>query len=152
MKLVKTSDRYNSALKRRELVFFLDHISSGTPRLYDVKKIIANEYDTNEEKVFVLKLETLKGTNRTTGIAEIYDQKERIMSAWARSTLRCSEGSMCKNTEITSLSQDMSTLDKDMVWNPLLRHWICIDCYNFYYESDSAKEELENLLKKENLL
>ena len=77
MKLVTTSDKYNSALQRRELVFFMDHVSSGTPRLYDVKKIIAQEYKTNEEKIYVLKLETLTGTNRTTGIAEIYDQTER---------------------------------------------------------------------------
>ena len=77
MKLVKTVDKYNSALKRRELVFFIDHVLSGTPRLYDVKKIIAQEYNTNEEKIYVLKLETLTGTNRTTVIAEIYDQKER---------------------------------------------------------------------------
>jgi ribosomal protein S24E len=77
MKLVKTSDKYNSALKRRELAFFIDHMSSGTPRLYDVKKIIAQEYNTNEEKIYILKLETLTGTNRTTGIAEIYDQTER---------------------------------------------------------------------------
>lgn len=77
MKLIKTADRYNSALKRRELVFFVDHVSSGTPRLYDVKKLIAQECNTNEEEVYVLKLETLTGTNRTTVIAEIYDQKER---------------------------------------------------------------------------
>ncbi len=77
MKLVKTADKYNPALKRRELVFFIDHVLSGTPRLYDVKKIIAQEYNTNEEKVYVLKLETLTGTNRTTVIAEIYDQTER---------------------------------------------------------------------------
>lgn len=77
MKLVKTSDKYNSALKRRELAFFMDHVSSGTPRLYDVKKIIAQEYNTNEDKIYILKLETLTGTNRTTGIAEIYDQIER---------------------------------------------------------------------------
>jgi ribosomal protein S24E len=77
MKLVKKSDRYNSALKRRELIFFTDHMSAGTPRLYDVKKTIAQEYNTNEENVFVLKLETLRGTNRTSVIAEIYDQTER---------------------------------------------------------------------------
>ena len=77
MKLIKTSEKYNHVLQRRELVFFIDHISSGTPRIYDVKKTIAQEYNTNEENVFVLKLETLTATNRTTAIAEIYDQKER---------------------------------------------------------------------------
>ena len=77
MKLIKTADKYNSALKRRELVFFIDHVSSGTPRLYDVKKVIAQEYNTNEEDVYVLKLKTLTGTNRTSGIAEIYDQTHR---------------------------------------------------------------------------
>ncbi len=77
MKLVKTSDSYNSVLKRRELIFFIDHVLSGTPRLYDIKKIISQEYNINEEKIYILKLETLTGTNRTTGIAEIYDQTER---------------------------------------------------------------------------
>ena len=77
MKLIKSADKYNSALKRRELVFLIDHVSSGTPRLYDVKKVIAQEYNANEEDVYVLKLETLTGTNRTSGIAEIYDQTHR---------------------------------------------------------------------------
>jgi ribosomal protein S24E len=76
MKLKKVSDRYNPAFKRRELAFFIDHASSGTPRLYDVRKTLAEEHNVNEEHVYVLKLNTLTGTNRTRGTAEIYDQPE----------------------------------------------------------------------------
>ena len=82
----------------------------------------------------------------------VYNQKESLIESWSRSILRCSEGFTCKSLEVRPLNQDMSSLDKDMVWNPLLKHWICIDCYNFYYKSRSAKLELENFLRKKNLL
>jgi len=77
MKLKKTSERYNPIFKRRELIFFIDHASSGTPRLYDVRKLIADENSMNEDSVYVLKLNTLLGTNRTIVMAEIYDDPER---------------------------------------------------------------------------
>lgn len=77
MKLKKTSERYNPVFKRRELTFFIDHVSSGTPKLYDVRKLIADENKINEDNVYVLKLNTLLGTNRTIGMAEIYDDPER---------------------------------------------------------------------------
>jgi len=79
----------------------------------------------------------------------IYDKKDSIMTALDSSILRCSEGSTCKSREVMPLAQDISTLDKDMVWNPLLRHWICIDCFNFYYKSESARNELEEFLKQD---
>lgn len=82
----------------------------------------------------------------------LYDEKERIINAWSHSILRCSEGSMCKNSELCNFYQEIETLDKDMVWNPLLKHWICIDCYNSSYRTDSAKKELEDYLKQTNLL
>ncbi len=81
----------------------------------------------------------------------IYDKKESIMKTLNSSILRCSEGSTCKSREIMPLTQDILTLDKDMVWNPLLRHWICINCYNFYYKSESAKRRLEEFLKQDDL-
>lgn len=82
----------------------------------------------------------------------IYDKKESLMTARDHSILRCAEGSTCKSIEIESLAQELSTLDKDMVWNPLLKHWVCIDCYDFYYKSDSAKKELKYFLKQNDLL
>ena len=82
----------------------------------------------------------------------IYDKKNNLIAAKDHSLLRCAEGSTCKSIELRSVSQDMSTLDRDMVWNPLLKHWICINCYNFYYKSDSARRELEDYLRQNNLL
>lgn len=79
----------------------------------------------------------------------IYNKKESLVSAQNNSILRCSEGSTCKSSEISMLTQELSTLDKDMVWNPLLKHWICIDCYNFYYKSESAKERLDEFHKQD---
>jgi len=84
MKLKKTSESYNSVFKRRELVFFIDHVSSGTPRLYDVRKSLAKEYNANEDNVYILKLNTLAGTNQTLGIAVIYDHLERAEALIAK--------------------------------------------------------------------
>lgn len=78
----------------------------------------------------------------------IYDKKESVMASLNNSILRCSEGSTCKSGELIPLTQEISTLDKDMVWNPLLKHWICINCYNFYYKSESAKKRLEDFLNQ----
>ncbi len=81
--------------------------------------------------------------------SNICDMGQQLMDAWSHSILRCSEGSSCKSSSgLRLLTSEISTLDKDMVWNPLNKHWICIDCYNFYYKSESAKRELENFLRQ----
>ncbi|MFX0060089.1 MAG: hypothetical protein ACFE8J_17470, partial [Candidatus Heimdallarchaeota archaeon] len=42
-----------------------------------------------------------------------------------------------------------ATIDKDKVWNPILRSWICIDCYINYYITDEKKESLRRAIEKE---
>ncbi|MFX1323037.1 MAG: hypothetical protein ACFFAQ_15485 [Promethearchaeota archaeon] len=73
------------------------------------------------------------------------------MTTLNNSILRCSEGSTCKSRELMPLAQEISTLNKDMVWYPLLKHWICINCYNFYYKSESTKKRLEDFLNQNDL-
>ena len=73
MELTPTRDVYNPLLKRREVAFFVDHGVSATPKLHDVRKLLAARYGASEETVFVRKLETLTGTTRAVGEAELYD-------------------------------------------------------------------------------
>jgi ribosomal protein S24E len=70
------SESSNPILKRKELSFFIDHTSLGSPRLTEVRKSLAEKFGVNEDLVYILKLDTRTGTNRTYGGAEIYDTLE----------------------------------------------------------------------------
>jgi len=76
MEIRITRDAYNSLLRRREVSFSVDHNSSSTPKLYDVRKAIAARFGAQEDIVFVRNLETLTGTTRAVGEAEVYDSAE----------------------------------------------------------------------------
>jgi ribosomal protein S24E len=76
MEIRITRDAYNPLLRRKEVSFFVDHVSSFTPKLYDVRKAIAVKFGVQEEIVFVKNLETLTGTTRAVGKAEVYDSEE----------------------------------------------------------------------------
>ena len=80
MDITPTRDLYNPVLKRREVTFFVDHGVAATPKLYDVRKQLAAKYGAGEELVFVRKLETLTGTTRAVGEAEVYDSADAAKS------------------------------------------------------------------------
>ena len=76
MDIETVKESYSPIFKRKELLFFVDHSSLSSPKLYDVKKSLIAKYNTGEDTVFVIKLKTKAGTNRTYGRAEIYDSSE----------------------------------------------------------------------------
>jgi len=76
MEIRITRDAYNPLLRRKEVSFFIGHDSSSTPRLYDVRKALAARFGVQEVIVFVRNMETLTGTTRAVGEAEIYDSEE----------------------------------------------------------------------------
>lgn len=76
MEIRKLSETYNLLFRRKELSFFIDHVSQSTPKLYDVRKSLANNYSADESAVYIIKLNTKSGTNRTVGEAQIYDSPE----------------------------------------------------------------------------
>jgi len=77
MKVTKTSEKDNPFLERKEVTFFIDHYSMGTPQLLEVRKSIASMYEVDSDLVYVTKLETLTGTNRAVGEAEVYEKPEK---------------------------------------------------------------------------
>jgi len=79
MEIKETSKTYNPVFKRRELSFFIDHTSLGSPKLHEVRKALAEKYGVGEEAVYVTKLDTRTGTNSTRGEAEVYDSPETAM-------------------------------------------------------------------------
>lgn len=76
MEIKKVAESYNPVFKRREVSFFIDHTSQGSPKLYEVRKSLAEKYGANEDSVYVIKLGTKTGTNRSYGAAEIYESAE----------------------------------------------------------------------------
>ncbi|TKJ23969.1 MAG: hypothetical protein CEE43_02055 [Promethearchaeota archaeon Loki_b32] len=75
-------------------------------------------------------------------------ETNELLQALSCSTLKCHGGITCKSIEMSKLSHDIATLGEDMVWNPLLKEWICINCYNFYYKTDAQKQHLQDAIRK----
>jgi small subunit ribosomal protein S24e len=71
------SENENPLLKRREVVFQVDHDQTGsTPPRLEVKNVIAKLLKTDANLVFIKKLETKTGTRRAIGLANVYESIE----------------------------------------------------------------------------
>ncbi|MEM3769931.1 MAG: 30S ribosomal protein S24e [Candidatus Bathyarchaeia archaeon] len=71
------SENVNPLLKRKEVVFQVDHNQTGsTPQRLEVKSTIAKLLKTDANLVFIKKLETKTGTRKAIGLANVYDSIE----------------------------------------------------------------------------
>jgi small subunit ribosomal protein S24e len=78
MKGKVVSEEYNPLLKRKEVIFKIDHNSkAGTPPRLEVRKMLAKLLKTNLDTVYIKKMETKTGTMTTVGTANIYDSVEQ---------------------------------------------------------------------------
>lgn len=77
MKVKVISDKYNPLLKRREIVFEVNHTQSGTPPRFEVRKALAETVKANIEQVYIRKFETKTGTMIAVGEANVYDTVEQ---------------------------------------------------------------------------
>jgi small subunit ribosomal protein S24e len=75
------SQRYNPLLRRKELVFEVDHSQEGqtTPRL-ELRKSLADLLKTKLDLIFVEKVETRTGTMTALGQANAYESVEQAKS------------------------------------------------------------------------
>ena len=75
------SQKYNPLLKRKEVVFEVDHSQEGqtTPRL-ELRKSLADLLKTKLDLIFVEKVETKTGTTIALGEANAYDTVEQAKS------------------------------------------------------------------------
>ena len=71
------SENENPLLKRREVVFQVEHNQTGsTPPRLEVRNAIAKILKTDVSLVFIKKLETKTGTRKSVGLANVYDSLE----------------------------------------------------------------------------
>ncbi len=78
MKVKIVSQEYNPLLKRKEIVFKVEHAETGgTPPRFEVRKKLASKLKTKLELVYVKKMETKTGTMIAVGEANAYDSVEQ---------------------------------------------------------------------------
>lgn len=77
MKIKIVSDNYNPLLKRREIVFEVNHTRSGTPPRFEIRKALAQAVKADLERVYIRKFETKTGTMIAVGEANVYDTVEQ---------------------------------------------------------------------------
>lgn len=74
MKTVITSTKKNPLIGRRELNFLIEEPS--TPSRSEIRRDIAVTMQVDLDRVYIKKYETITGTNKTVGLAHIYDEAE----------------------------------------------------------------------------
>jgi len=71
------SENENPLLKRKEVVFQVEHNQTGsTPPRLEVRNAIAKILKTDVSLVFIKKLEAKTGTRKSVGLANVYDSLE----------------------------------------------------------------------------
>ena len=75
MKIELISTKMNPLLGRREVDFEIQE--SSTPSRVDTRKEIAAQMKVDLERVYLVKLETKTGTQKTVGRAHVYDKVDR---------------------------------------------------------------------------
>ena len=66
-------DTYNPLLKRKEVSVEIDHDGQGTPSRVDLRKAVASKYNTKQENVYVVEMQTKTGTQSAVCTVEVYD-------------------------------------------------------------------------------
>ena len=79
MKIKVTSQQYNPLLKRKEIVFEVNHEETkGTPARLEIRKKLAEKLKANMELLYIRKVETKTGTMFAAGEANLYDSPEQV--------------------------------------------------------------------------
>jgi len=78
MKVKIVSKKHNPLLKRKEVVFEVEHTDTrGTPPRLEVRKELAAKLKTKLDLVYIRKVETKTGTMIAVGEANAYDSIEQ---------------------------------------------------------------------------
>jgi len=78
MKVNIISKKQNNLMKRKEIIFGVDHSEiGGTPSRAEVSRQVASALNTKLELVFIKNMETKTGTMVTVGEVNIYDTIEQ---------------------------------------------------------------------------
>jgi len=78
MKVKILSETENPLLKRKEVVFQVEHDQTGgTPPRLEVRQAVSNALKKEVDLVFIKKMETKTGMHTAVGVANVYDFPEQ---------------------------------------------------------------------------
>lgn len=72
MSLSILNDRTNPLIRRREIVFQVEHLGSATPTASSLKERLAGLLGSKPEATFIVSLRGLAGLQRSEGVCHIY--------------------------------------------------------------------------------
>jgi len=78
MEVKITKEQQNLLLKRKEIVFEVEHSQTkGTPQRLEIRDKLADMLKTKPELVYIKRVETKTGTMKATGEANAYETVEQ---------------------------------------------------------------------------
>lgn len=78
MEIKILTENDNMLLKRKEIIFQVDHNKTGsTPPRLEIKNALAKVLKKDANLIFIKKLKTKMGTHTAVGIANVYDSIEQ---------------------------------------------------------------------------
>ena len=99
MKTVITSTKKNPLIGRRELKFLIEEPS--TPTRAEIRRDLAVTMQVDLDRVWIKKFETVTGTNKTIGLAHIYDDAETALKVEPEHVIK-------KNTKAPKAKEEVS--------------------------------------------
>ena len=77
MSITIISEKENLLLKRKEILFEIEHDKTATPARLEIRKKIAAQLNVPLENTYIKSLKSQYGLAKTTGVARVYDSEER---------------------------------------------------------------------------
>lgn len=73
MSLSILDDRHNPLIRRREIVFEVEHPNSPTPTIASIKERLSALLNSKPEATFVVSLRSMRGLQRSKGVCHVYN-------------------------------------------------------------------------------
>ena len=99
MSITIISEKENLLLKRKEIVFEIEHEKKATPTRLEVKKKIAAQLNAPLENTYIKSLKSQFGLSKTTGIVRIYESEERAKLVEPKYIIKRNEAKVKKKEE-----------------------------------------------------
>jgi len=77
MAIALVKHRENPLLRRREVHFEVEHVGRATPSIAEVRERLTGILNAGPDALYILRLETMTGLNRSRGLCHIYEDAEK---------------------------------------------------------------------------
>ncbi|MHA1835454.1 MAG: 30S ribosomal protein S24e [Candidatus Odinarchaeia archaeon] len=112
-KLELLSESKNPLLKRKEIEYLITHDLSGTPNRIEVKKKIAAKLNADLENVFIEKVISLAGQNKSKIIVHVYNDRETALKIEPKHIIKRNEIKEVAKEEVKKESKEKKEEKKE---------------------------------------